>query len=95
MIGIKKATEEDWSLDNSWAGDPSSDYYWTIDGEWLTDSDGNKIPATGQHGRAPLLKIEDGQWYISTDNGKTWKAEGPATGSNVESIFSNISYTSE
>ena len=95
VIGIKKATEEDWSLDNSWAGDPSSDYYWTIDGEWLTDSDGNKIPATGQHGRTPLLKIEDGQWYISTDNGKTWKAEGPATGSNVESIFSNISYTSE
>lgn len=25
-------------------------YYWTLDGEWVTDSDGNKIPAQGPQG---------------------------------------------
>ena len=95
VIGVRKATEEDWSLDSGWLGDPATGYYWTIDGEWLLDSDGNKIPATGHNGITPLLKIEDGIWYVSTDEGKTWKAKGPATGSNVESIFSDISYNSE
>ena len=95
VIGIRKATDEDWALDSGWIGDPATDYYWTIDGEWLLDSNGNKIPATGHNGTTPLLKIEDGIWYISTDGGKTWQAEGPATGSNVESIFTDISYTSE
>ena len=95
VISIRKATEEDWSLDNGWTGDPSADYYWTIDGEWLLDSEGNKIPATGQHGRTPLLKIEEGQWYVSTDGGKTWKVKGPATGSNVESVFTEITYNTD
>ena len=26
------------------------EYYWTIDGEWLTDADGNMLPTTGQDG---------------------------------------------
>ena len=95
VIGIRKATDEDWSLDSNWTGDSPETYYWTVDGEWLLDSEGNKIPANGQHGTTPLLKIEDGIWYISTDGGKTWQAEGPATGSDVESIFTDISYTSE
>ena len=92
VIGIKKATDEDWSLDSSWAGDSPETYYWTIDGEWLLDSEGNKIPTTGQHGSTPILKIEDGLWYISTDGGKTWQAEGPATGAGADSIFANITY---
>lgn len=25
-------------------------YYWTLDGEWIVDEDGNKIPATGKDG---------------------------------------------
>ena len=25
-------------------------YYWTLDGKWLTDSKGNKIPTTGKDG---------------------------------------------
>ena len=95
VIGIKKATDEDWSLDSSWAGDSPETYYWTIDGEWLLDSEGNKIPTTGQHGSTPILKIEDGLWYISTDGGKTWQAEGPATGAGADSIFTNITYDSD
>ena len=32
-------------------------YYWTIDGEWLLDSKGNKIQANGYNGITPRLKI--------------------------------------
>ena len=95
IIGIKKGSDEDWSLDNNWTGDPATDYYWTIDGEWLLDENGDRIPATGNNGRTPLLKIENGQWFISTDNGKTWKPQGPATGSNVESVFTDIAYNTD
>lgn len=77
-------------------------YYWTIDGEWLLDSDGNKIPTTGKDGAdgqngengkegadgiTPQLKIEEDYWYISYDNGKTWEEVGPATG---DSMFKEI-----
>ena len=52
-------------------------YYWTVDGEWLLDKDGKKIPVTGA---APELKIENGRWLLSTDGGKTWTDAGQATG---------------
>ena len=92
VIGIRKATDEDWSLDNSWAADSPETYYWTIDGEWLLDSDGNRIPATGPSGSTPTLKIENGNWFISLDDGKSWNIAGPATGNNVENIFTDITY---
>lgn len=64
-------------------------YYWTIDGDWMLDDDGKKIRAeaqdgatgaTGQNGVTPLFKIENGNWYLSTDNGNTWQNKGQATG---------------
>lgn len=58
-------------------------YYWTIDGEWLLDSDGNRIPTTGKDGAdgiTPQLKIEEDYWYISYDNGQTWDKLGKAVG---------------
>lgn len=72
-------------------------WYWTIDGEWLLDSNSQKIKAIGvdgkdgqdgsngqdgQHGITPQLKIEEGYWYVSTDNGQTWTQLGKATGEN-------------
>ena len=84
-------------------------YYWTLNGEWLTDKNGNKIKAVGTDGKdgqdgqngtngnngqngingadgkdgiTPQLKIEDGYWYISYDNGATWTQLGKATGEN-------------
>ena len=61
-------------------------YYWTLDGEWLTDDDGNRIPAAGKDGVdgidgiSPVLEIRDGFWYVSYDGGNTWACMGKATG---------------
>ena len=94
-------------------------YYWTLNGEWLLDDSGNKIPTTGKDGAdgedgkdgvdgsdgapgadgadgsdgqdgapgqdgkdgiTPQLKIEDGYWYVSYDNGASWVEVGQATG---------------
>ena len=75
-------------------------YYWTLNGEWLLDDNGNKLPVSGKDGQngadgkdgqdgadgkdgiTPLLKIENGYWYISYDNGATWTESGKATGDN-------------
>ena len=57
-------------------------YYWTLDGEWLLDAAGNKIPAgMGQ----PKLKTENGQWYISAD-GKDWALIGPDVACTIKSV---------
>ncbi len=58
-------------------------YYWTLDGEWLLDDKGDRIKAQGLDGKdgiTPQLKIENGYWYVSYDNGATWKQLGKATG---------------
>ena len=72
--------------------DEDGTFYWTLNGEWLTDSEGNKVKAQGTDGKdgkdgkdgedaiAPRLKIEEGFWYLSVDNGVTWEMLGKATG---------------
>ena len=98
------------------AQDTDGVYYWTLNGEWLLDDNGNKLPVSGKDGQngtngsngqdgadgkdgqdgedgkdgidgqdgkdgiTPQLKIEDGYWYISYDNGTTWTQLGKATG---------------
>ena len=66
-------------------------YYWTLNGDWLLDAQGNKLRVTGEDGApglpgesatAPKLDIVDGYWYISTDDGATWEKLGKATGEN-------------
>ena len=66
VIGVKKHTD--------------GVYYWTVDGEWLKDEDGNMISVTKSDGITPLLKIETGYWYVSYDAGSTWQMLGPAEG---------------
>lgn len=61
--------------------DADGNYYWTLDGEWLTDSEGRRIRAGAQDGKegiTPQLKIENGYWHVSYDNGATWKQLGKA-----------------
>ena len=71
IIGVKKDTD--------------GIYYWTLNGEWLTDDAGDKIKAEGTDGKdgiTPQLKIENGRWMLSMDNGRTWKDMGQATGAD-------------
>ena len=95
------------------AQDTDGVYYWTLNGEWLLDDNGNKLPVSGKDGQngtngsngqngtdgkdgadgtdgkdgadgkdgvTPQLKIENGYWFISYDNGATWTQLGKATG---------------
>lgn len=103
------------------AQDSDGHYYWTLDGSWLLDNNGNKILAEGLPGKdgqngqngqngsdgtngadgadgadgkdgkdgkdgadgiTPQFKIENGDWYISMDNGLTWEYVGQATGAD-------------
>jgi hypothetical protein len=95
VIGVKKDTD--------------GIYYWTLDGNWLTDEKGNKVKAQGTDGKdgidgedgndgadgedgtdgtngkdgiTPQLKIENGRWMLSMDDGKTWTDIGQATGAD-------------
>ena len=52
-------------------------WYWTVDGEWLLDDDGKQVRADAV---APLVKLEDKKWYISTDDGATWTEAGTSVG---------------
>lgn len=133
-------------------------YYWTLDGEWLLDQDGNKIKAEGrdgkdgkdgadgqdgkngengkdgkdgkdgqdgkdgndgkdgadghdgkngengkdgkdgQNGNTPQLKIEDGYWYVSYNNGENWEklykavGEDGKDGEDGKSFFQSVTY---
>ncbi|MBO5189319.1 MAG: leucine-rich repeat protein [Alistipes sp.] len=72
--------------------DTDNIYYWTLNGEWLLDANGNKIKAQGTDGKdgqdgadgkdgiTPQLKIENDYWYISYDNGTSWTQLSKATG---------------
>lgn len=95
VIGVKQDTDGIW--------------YWTLDGQWLLDDNGQKVKAVGVDGKdgkdgkdgsssqdgtdgqdgengkdgiTPQLKIEDGYWYVSMDNGVTWTQLGKATGAD-------------
>lgn len=94
VIGVKKDTD--------------NIYYWTLDGEWLLDENGNKIKAVGTDGQdgndgaigpqgpegeqgiTPQLKIENDYWYVSYDNGVSWKQLGKATGEDGDGFFQGV-----
>ena len=90
--------------------DTDSNFYWTVNGSWLLDDNGEKIRANGiqgqdgekgEDGNTPQLKIEDGFWFISTDNGQTWKNVGKATGEDGKdgqdgtSIFTDVTFNDD
>lgn len=68
-------------------------YYWKIDGKWLLDDEGEKIPVTDT---APIVKINAASkcWEISYDNGKTWISTGVvASGKSGFRVFSDDGIT--
>ena len=73
--------------------DTDGNYYWTLDGEWMLDSAGNKIKGEGKDGMTPQLRINGGYWEISYDGGSSWTQMDKATGDNGNSFFSDVILT--
>lgn len=81
-------------------------YYWTVNGEFLTDADNHPIPVTGndgapgepgqngENGLTPQLRINEGNWEVSYD-GETWTVVGPAqtAAEAVDAVFSGVKET--
>ena len=76
VIGIKKHTD--------------NNYYWTIDGEWLLNAEGNMVAVSGGDGITPKLKIEDDYWYVSYDNGNNWTMLYEAVSEDGDSFFESV-----
>ena len=80
-------------------------YYWTLNGEWLTDENGQPVPATGTNGtdgtdgsdgKTPQIRIneETHNWEVSYD-GEAWTVVGPATapGGAGDAVFAGVKET--
>lgn len=68
-------------------------YYWTVDGEWLLDAEGNRMragAAEGEDGIAPQVKVEDGFWWISVDGGETFTQLASCEEMDGVGVFSGI-----
>ena len=76
-------------------------YYWTVDGERMVDPATGKavtanaaVPVAGDKGAdgvTPRLRVENGWWQVSYDEGKTWSnLSVVAEGSGADSIFSAV-----
>lgn len=57
--------------------DSDGNYYWTVNGDYLLDDNGNKIAATA-HVATPQLRINEGNFEISYNGGVTWEIIGEA-----------------
>ena len=66
---------------------PDGKWYWAVNGDYLLDKDGNKVPVTGERGVTPSMKIENGKWYVSYDYGVTYIECGQATGEDGDAFF--------
>ena len=61
--------------------DTDCQFYWTLNGSWLRDASGIKIPVT--EGYSPLLKAEEGRWTVSVDNGTSWAEVSPSSSGGI------------
>ena len=75
-------------------------YYWTSDGEWLTDEEGEKIPAAysdGGDGKyvTPLFRVAEGVWYVSYDSGNSWRQIVQSEEEEEAPLFKAVTYDKE
>ena len=82
MVGVKQDTD--------------GIYYWTLNGDWLKDDQGNKVKAQGvdgtpsENGVSPKIKIgDDGYWYVSYDD-TNWTKLGDKPASAGNDVFKEI-----
>ena len=70
----------------------AGNYYWTLNGELLLDENDNKIRVTGENGAKPNLKIEDGNWYVSYDDGSSWNFVSNVKDGLGGAVFNEVTY---
>ena len=78
--------------------DTDGAYYWTVNGEWVLDDNGHKLPVSSSDTAPviPELRVENDKWYVSYDEGKTWKEIGDAvSGGNGECLFKDVKLTAD
>ncbi len=90
IVGVKQDVDGIyyWTIDGEWLLDESGSKVKAVgtdgkDGQnGANGNDGVTGPQgpQGEQGITPQLKIEGGNWFISYDNGTTWKKVGQATG---------------
>ena len=84
VIGVKQDTDGIWywTIDGEWLLDVNGHKVKAVgtDGKDGVDGKDGQDGADGKDGVTPQLKIEDGYWFVSTDNGQTWTKLGKATG---------------
>ena len=79
ILGVKKGEDGVW--------------YWSVrypsqsEASFVTDNFGVRIPTDAG---SPLIKIENGHWMVSYDNGDVWRDLGRATGEDGASFFSSV-----
>lgn len=62
-------------------------YHWTLNGEWMQDSSGRRLPISAS---TPKVKIEEEYWHISFDNAANWTRIDKATEEDNASLFSSM-----
>ncbi len=78
--------------------DEDTNYYWTLDNEWLL-VDGKKVRANGEKGEdavSPQVRINNTtkEWEISTDGGNLWISTGVVAEGKIEENESNSLFKS-
>ena len=74
-----------WTLNGEWLLDDKGQKIKAV-GEDGNDGEGSSSGSDGTNGKdgkdgvTPQLKIEEGKWYVSYDNGESWHELGQATG---------------
>lgn len=75
QIGVRQAEDGNW--------------YWTVNGEWLLDTDGGKVLASAVSQESVQMKFEGDSWYISYDGGANWErvsTKGSSSGLSFSSV---------
>ena len=92
VIGVKKHNGVYyWTIDGEWLLDDDGKKI-KAEGRDGQDGDDGKNGVNGSNGKngiTPKLKIEEGYWYVSYDNGSTWTNLGKATSDSSNSGSSN------
>ena len=120
IIGVKQTSDGNyyWTLDGNLLLDDDgnkikangTDGKDGVDGENGHDGNDGSDGSDGKDGITPQLKIDEGYWYISYDNGNSWNQLGKATGEDGmdgqdgsdgkdgvdgDSMFSKVTYDDE